>query len=337
MTMTGAKPFEALTPPGKLRRLRGLAAGLTRKYGLAGSSLVFLNCSRQTNYKVISRKDQSYLLRIHWPERTDPGEVLSEFAWLRAINSETSLRVPDPFPDLDGNDVPLLALGPETGQVPCSMTRWVDGRPLIRRYGPGPDALRRVGAMLARIHVHGRTWEPPSDFRRPRWDWEGVLGSRSPFHPDAGAGILHDECSELFDEASLRARRTMASLGEDPEVFGLIHGDLIQVNYVFHEGEARAIDFGDCGFGPYLYDMAVTLFGLWGLDEKGRQRRAFLEGYREIRPLSQGHESLLNTFIAARAVALARFVMGSDDPKDRRIVSRYIPFVAEGLRRWAGA
>ena len=30
-------------------------------------------------------------------------------------------------------------------------------------------------------------------------------------------------------------------------------------NYLFHGGEVRLIDFGDCGWGHYLYDLAVTV------------------------------------------------------------------------------
>lgn len=72
------------------------------------------------------------------------------------------------------------------------------------------------------------------------------------------------------------------------------------------------MDFGDCGYGYYLYDMGVTLLMLRGLDPDGSQRAAFLRGYREVRDLPEAHEALLPLFTAARAAAFVRWTMGND-------------------------
>jgi len=67
------------------------------------------------------------------------------------------------------------------------------------------------------------------------------------------------------DDAALFARAlevvwaTTRTLAEETGAFGLIHGDLHHENFLFHRGEARAIDFDDCGWGFHLYDLAVTL------------------------------------------------------------------------------
>jgi Ser/Thr protein kinase RdoA (MazF antagonist) len=54
-------------------------------------------------------------------------------------------------------------------------------------------------------------------------------------------------------------RQAQRELGASPDVFGLIHSDLHQENYLFHRGRVRAIDFDDCGWGHFVYDLAVTL------------------------------------------------------------------------------
>ena len=335
------KPFEELTPLGQTRRLRSCAAEVLDRYGMKNATLTFLNRARQTNFKVEAdpperkrKRRETYLLRIHWPETVKSEFVRSEFAWLRALRKDTDLVVPEPVADREGNDVTPMPIGPGSEPVLCSVTRWLAGRPYLRRFGPGPDALRQVGAMMARLHLHGRDWKKPTFFRRPRWDWEGVLGPSSYFHPGAGDGVLDRETRNLFEETSRRVRASMTELGTGPEVFGLIHGDLIQVNYLFHDGKILAIDFADCGAGHFLYDMGTTLFALWGRDERNRQREAFLEGYRELRPFSSGHERMLNLFMGARSVATARFVMGSDDPRDKEIAHRYTAYVVKGLKKW---
>ena len=94
-------------------------------------------------------------------------------------------------------------------------------------------------------------------------------------------------------------------LGQGPETFGLVHGDLHQENYLFHQGQVRAIDFDDCGFGHYIYDIAVTLFNVRFRDNTPQLRESFLAGYRSIRPLSAEHEQYLDTFAEYVASALA--------------------------------
>ncbi len=63
----------------------------------------------------------------------------------------------------------------------------------------------------------------------------------------------------LVEAAIETVRVATRELGAQPDTFGLIHADLHQENYLFHGGMARAIDFDDCGWGFYLYDLAVTL------------------------------------------------------------------------------
>jgi len=65
----------------------------------------------------------------------------------------------------------------------------------------------------------------------------------------------------------------------------------------------RAVDFGDCGYGYYLYDMGVTLLMLRGFDPDGTQRAAFLRGYGQTRGLSDEHRRCYPV-TAARAAAL---------------------------------
>ena len=107
----------------------------------------------------------------------------------------------------------------------------------------------------------------------------------------------------------------MARLGETASVFGLIHSDLHQANYVFLKGEARALDFDDCGWGYYLCDMASTLGPLVSRSDFTSLRAAFLRGYRSVRALDAGHERLLTAFLIADRMKIAVWMAGrSDNP-----------------------
>lgn len=62
--------------------------------------------------------------------------------------------------------------------------------------------------------------------------------------------------------------------------YGLIHGDLHSGNIIFNGEEPCPIDFGRCGYGYYLYDMAGAL-----LELSPKQREYFIEGYESARKL----------------------------------------------------
>jgi Ser/Thr protein kinase RdoA (MazF antagonist) len=92
----------------------------------------------------------------------------------------------------------------------------------------------------------------------------------------------------------------MDTVGEGRDVFGLIHADLYERNYLFASTEVHAIDFDGCGWGHYLFDIGVTFSTLLARNNYAALRNAFLAGYRRIRPLSTEHEALIDTFIAGR-------------------------------------
>jgi Ser/Thr protein kinase RdoA (MazF antagonist) len=112
--------------------------------------------------------------------------------------------------------------------------------------------------------------------------------------------VCSPEDGRAVEKLIRRIRTVQRLLGQAPETFGLIHGDLHQENYLFDQGQVRAIDFDDCGFGHYLYDIAVTLFNLRGQDSTLLLRESFLAGYRSIRPLPSEHEQYLGTFYDLR-------------------------------------
>jgi phosphotransferase family enzyme len=95
----------------------------------------------------------------------------------------------------------------------------------------------------------------------------------------------------------------MAHLGEGADSFGLIHADLHLGNALFWGDEVRVIDFDDCGFGYWLYDIAVSLWELRHRNDYEQFRSALIDGYTRHRPLPPGDLAHLDDFIATRDVA----------------------------------
>lgn len=312
------KHFDALTQRGQIGRLYAAARQALTCYGLTASRLQLLQNEKGAVLKVRTtasgQSPGTFVLRIY---RTEPpggiAAIRSQAGWLRAILEETDVVVPGPVANLQGDYVTTLSTPMLDGVVHCSLMRWVAGKPRLLRTGPGVEALQQVGRMMAKLHLHGQQYEAGPDGAFTRYDYEGLFGESSCYWPRDGLDAADADTLQLFERAMQRIRQVMDQLGCGPDVFGLIHGDLIQVNYIFCRGQVRAIDFGDCGYGYYLYDMGVTLLMLYAFDADGSQRAAFLDGYREVRPLSEEHERLLDVFITGRAVALCRWFMGNEN------------------------
>jgi Ser/Thr protein kinase RdoA (MazF antagonist) len=116
------------------------------------------------------------------------------------------------------------------------------------------------------------------------------------------ASVFTPEAARVVGAAITRIWATLHSLGEEPEVFGLIHADLHHRNTLFGKDGVAAIDFDDCGYGHWLYDVAVPLKILQEHPAYAGLRQGLLSGYRRGRPLPPDQEAHLERFIALRTV-----------------------------------
>jgi len=227
----------------------------------------------------------------------DWDKALGEMTWLAALSGEGGLPVPAPVPALDGK----LMLSVATPGIPdgriVSLMRWIDGHPFTRRMQS--THAKAWGRMVGRLHAFAATWKPPQGFDRFVWDWEGLLGGRDmPCSVDELVASMPIHLREPFLSISRDAREVMAGLGKTPEAFGLIHTDMYSGNILFKDGEVFPIDFEDCGFGYWLWDIAVPLEREPWTDGWYRMRDDFLAGYLPVHPLPDSQLKHLDLFLA---------------------------------------
>jgi Ser/Thr protein kinase RdoA (MazF antagonist) len=285
---------------------------------------------------------QRYVLRVHGPGTGEAAEIRSELLWLRALRRETDLAVPEPLATTGGD----LVCRADTPGVPgarlCVLLRWMDGR-FLYNVQPSRERLRRIGAFMACLHRHAERFEPPLGFVRDQQDASSLLGEWVT-DPEArrrtldrGAALLTTDDEALIERAVGRLRPAAEGLRPAPDVFGLIHADLHPANLLLHHGEVRAIDFDDCGFGYFAYDLGVLLTHVeekhWP-DQEGK-RDALLEGYRSVRPFPDAQAALLPTFMALRRLgSVPWLVRMSTHPAMRRWVPLELAERLAGLRRY---
>jgi Ser/Thr protein kinase RdoA (MazF antagonist) len=312
-------PFESLNHRTQVRSLAGLARTALRAYPVHDVRLRLLGHLWNTTFRVTEPDGNQYMLRVHHRGQTSVEAVRSELLWLAALR-EQGLPVPDPVLNEEHR---FVTVGAHPG-VPeprlCVLFRWIEGRFLYR--GLTPSHLAQVGDLMARFHGHAAQWERPEGFTRHRVDNLDPMRRGQDDHADPAVAesvtqlvtsVCSPEAGSVIAAAIHRIWVTLSALGEGPEAFGLIHADLHHRNVLFGKNGIGAIDFDDCGYGHWLYDLAVPLTILRKHPAYPALRRGLLTGYRRRRPLPADQEAHLETFIALRTV---QDVLGVINEKD---------------------
>jgi Ser/Thr protein kinase RdoA (MazF antagonist) len=308
------KPFEKLTYRGQLRRLRRLAQAALDGYGLGGSTLKLIGHGENTTFRVVAASAATaadnpfvghhYLLRVHRPGYQTAASIRSELAWLAALRQRGQV-VPEPVPSPTGDLLTEVAVPGMPEARCCALFHWMRGRKISRIR---LQHFATLGRLMAQLHGHAMHWSLPPGFTRRRWDWDGLFGDDAGFNLAAAEvwALLPEPYAGRFRAVADRTRQVMGKLGQEPDAFGLIHADLFlgeEGNVLFSGGEARPIDFDDCGFGYWVYDLAVSLAHWQRAENWPRVRDALLDGYNQVRPFPAGQLAHLDLFMAARHVS----------------------------------
>jgi Ser/Thr protein kinase RdoA (MazF antagonist) len=240
---------------------------------------------------------QAFALRIHRRGYQTRRSVGSELRWMEALRS-AGVETPVPRRGVDGALVQVMAAPDGGADFLCDVLTWLAGDPLAE--SNSPDVLRTLGALNARIHRQARAWQLPDDFERQRWDEDGMLGTRPLWGDFRELAALGAGERSTLERAASRARERLARYGKGPDRFGLIHADLMPENILVCEGKPCVIDFDDCGFGWFLYDLATLLCFQAGLPSYDDQLALWLEGYRSVEALGDEHLAELSTLVMAR-------------------------------------
>jgi Ser/Thr protein kinase RdoA (MazF antagonist) len=343
------KPFDELTYLGQIRRLRALAFAALDEFSLQDAHMRLVQHGENTSFRVEAPAATSggvpeeyhatrYLLRVHRPGYQTTDTIKSELTWLAALRDDANLPVPQPIPAPDGSFLVTVAIEGVPGARVCSLLRWMKGRKT--RTVVRPDHFAQLGRLMASLHEHASHWTPPPAFARRHWDWDGLFGDNAGFRLSGEEvwSLLPSHYADLFEPVAARIRNLMKVWGKSPDRFGLIHADLLlggDGNVLFSGGEARAIDFDDCGYGYWVYDLATAL-SHWQMDQRGPAfKDALLSGYATVRPFPERQLAQLDLFMAARHVSeiLWAVDIAQTNPRFAQELDGWMAWAGDNVRR----
>jgi Ser/Thr protein kinase RdoA (MazF antagonist) len=294
------------TPAEILRGYDPFASAALASYGFSPQArLSLLSLSENATYRVDDAADgRIAVLRVHRTGYHDAGAVQSELAWLTALRRDEGLRTPAVYSALDGSDVVDVVLDGVTRQTVLFE--------LLPGTEPQPDQLaaqfEQLGEICARMHRHVRTWRRPPGFVRFSWDFDACVGPGGRWGRwQDGIGVGQAELDVLGRAAAVMAER-LRRFGTSQDRFGLIHADMRLANLLVHGADIQVIDFDDCGFGWFMFDIGSSFSFIEHEPRVPELCEAWLTGYRRVLSLAAPDADEIPTFILLRRLQLVAWV-----------------------------
>lgn len=240
------------------------------------------------------------VIRLHRKGYHTKPEIASELVWLTALQDLPGLHAVKPMPGAQGlvteiDDRFLVAFSRLPG------AEMHPGDDLSRWFAP-------LGEITARLHLHSRQWTQPAGFTRKRWDVETILGPNPHWGHWRQAQGLDPQGAELLARATEDLAAQLTAYGTGPDSFGLIHADLRLANLMVAGDTLTAIDFDDCGFGWWAYDLAAALSFIETDPRLPDLIARWLEGYTRAAPLSAEDRAMIPALIFLRRVLLTAWL-----------------------------
>lgn len=295
--------------PEQRERFELIARSALGAHGLhPEASLTLLNISENVTYAVDDPDVGRSVLRVNRPGYHSLAAISSELAWIDALRADGVVATPAVLSAPDGRRV-VVGRHPDGEERHTVRFTWVEG---VEPHGARlVDDFRELGEVAARLHVHARSWARPAAFTRFRWDVDTSLGERGHWGRwqdgiAVGAGEL-----EVLGGLAETLRRRLAAFGDGPDRFGLVHADMRLANLLVDpagSAPVHVIDFDDCGFGWFLYDLGSSLSFLEHDPQVPDLIDAWVTGYQRVAPLTTAEVAELPTFVLLRRLLLVAWI-----------------------------
>ncbi len=301
-------------------------------YPLAVVHHEHVRTSENVVVKLQSEDGRFYALRIRRIRGSCQQEqLMSELVFLHDLHEHTGTEIPTPVATRSGRLFCRITVDGDTYM--CTVFTWVAGV----HVGANDVTLLHMASMaraVALLHRFSFEYRPPEGFVRPVYDEEWFFGANSWSTDRDFTGRLTpaDTAYLLTFNKTLHAH--MRNYPKNADSFGLIHYDLHVGNFLFHKTSATMIDFDECGFGYYLFDLAHILFEFIDHPEFEAFRKAAIEQYTAIGTAKCRPDRDIELFLGLQGVAYVNWlhrIFRRDGNEDA--LRYWIPLLVQRLKR----
>lgn len=277
-----------------------------------------LKYSENIIYKVAFKTAEPVVFRIHRLGYHTERELESELIWMNEIARDTDISLPVIYAGRDGRFLQKLVL-PDGTVFNCSVISFLYGKAVGELKGERLIAkMRDIGEMTAKLHLQSINRDNSVRLERPHWDCESFFGENAVWGHWQDYSLLTESDRVLFSKCETLIKQKLAHYGKARDRYGIIHADMHFFNIITDGEKDQLIDFDDCGWGYYLYDLGCSLVTYSAaLPEL---TAAWLEGYEKIRKLSDGDKKMLPLFLLLRRIVRLAWLSSHADSDTAKTV-----------------
>jgi Ser/Thr protein kinase RdoA (MazF antagonist) len=327
------KDFDQLTNRGRAMRLRRMAVVALQRYDLDVERVRLLSNDLNGIFRVDLKSGKKLVLRVCLPE-PDSGhslpEIRSEMMWLDALSRDTDLGVPTPLANRDGALVTTVEVEGVPEARHCVLFGWIPGPDLADRLTL--ENVEKMGSLSAQLHAHAETFREPPEFSIKTADSVFPFGDEVVLFEKVHRDLVPSERRELFRRTAKRVEDALHELYADRRGLRVVHYDLHHWNVKVFRGRLYALDFEDLMWGFPVQDIAITFYYWQDHPQFGELREAFKGGYTQHASWPEQARGQIDTFIAARGLDLANFVLGDPSPEWRQSAPAFLERTESRLR-----
>jgi Ser/Thr protein kinase RdoA (MazF antagonist) len=231
---------------------------------------------------VIFRSDtanHSYCIRVYQELTRSTREIQGELNWLLDLRQHTDLLIPEPLRSKYGDFVQEFSAPNNEKNFEVVIFHWIPGNIISSNFDA--KIAKQLGILMAKLHSHAENIDLPKDSFRENNDWQGMGHFKAGLNSTEISRIesfLDKNQLILCDEVAKRAAAALHEIDIQYN-FGLIHSDLHANNCLLYDGKIGIIDFDDCQFAHFSFDMAITTSSFDGYSNRETPHRAFLQAY----------------------------------------------------------
>ena len=288
--------------------LTQVAAVSLKQYSIGECIPVFLQHNSGVTYRLDSIDQRPcFLLKIHEPVGTGPKasfeQIQARMEWLEQLAQTSSLVVQTPIKNTEGKFVTNVSISEIGDTLLCTLQNWIVGE-----HPEGDFTIAQaisVGEMMAILHQTSRKWRPSMMTSLGENGTRALVKDVQQLQSLVAANVISLSQYSAIEQAGRRIRQITGLLGNGPEVYGPVHGDLHHGNILFFEQHVFPIDFDGLRNSYYLFDLGTTLYHI--LYQKAEYRNALIKGYSSICELSVAEMQSLEAFVTWSAISNLAF------------------------------
>ncbi len=256
--------------------------------------ITLLKYSENYNW-LVETGSNKYVLRLCRPGYHSTEELLGELLWIQELEKSADVRMPVVIKNNQGELLTQLS------EYNCTMFSFLEGTTL--RGIDGEELLgylQEIGTITAKLHCQVQQWSGANELIRFTWNFEDLLGKDARVGDWRNHPRLSEEERIVYEKSEQIIGEKLEQYGKNPDNYGLIHSDFNINNVLVDQGKVQVLDFDDCGFGWFLYDLSTSVLEY---DEGIREKiAAWVKGYEKERKLSEIDKSMIPTFIVMRKI-----------------------------------